>query len=72
METSGCNESGSSKAKIPGSSDRRSGLTAKYFSITVVMIALWWGIYLNLGKISQQLTHGLSILKENKQFQSLF
>jgi len=61
-ETNISGESGNDGSQVPENSVKRGGLTAKYFSVTVLMIAVWWGVYLNLAKISQQLTHGLSKL----------
>lgn len=42
--------------------ENRRGLSIKYLSLSVVMIALWWVIYLNLSTLSKQLTHVLSKL----------
>ena len=50
-ETNISDESESNESQATENSVSRSGLTAKYLSVTVVMIALWWGIYLNLSKI---------------------
>jgi len=59
-ENNCCRESGNSESQISETSASRGGLTAKYLSMTVLMIAAWWGLYLNLSKISQQITHGLA------------
>lgn len=42
--------------------ENRRGLSIKYLSLSVVLIALWWGIYLNLSMLSKQLTQVLSKL----------
>jgi len=57
-----CGESGSNIAQIQEKRGNRGKLAAKYISMSVVMIALWFGIYLNLLKFSNQITHGLSKL----------
>ena len=57
-----CGESGSSSAQILKTHGNRGRLTTKYMTLSVAMIALWWILYLNLSKISQHLTHGLSKL----------
>ena len=66
METrsknNGSGESENSTVQIMPARENRRGLAAKYLSLSVAMIALWWVVYLNLSTLSQQLTHGLSKL----------
>jgi len=62
MQRSCCLKFGNTGSQLLKKHENRSRLTVKYMSLSVVMIALWWVLYLNLSKISQHLTHGLSKL----------